>query len=299
VFQHCNQCSGFKDPRTQDPEKRRALANKGTLDARAAIAQATQLGQPAGTPIYFGVDFNPVFDGEGQAECNGVIFRDNGELLSTIKQYFMQINDAFRPQDGGTQRWKIGVYGAGFICDELKETQYRGAALADYFWLSASIGFKGHSLFHDGREWHLYQNKIEIPRLDYSNLPNIEENIDTNVTNPSPNFSYFGQWRRDRPVGRAPGVPAEDAKRILAGRGFYRAGLSWAYATRNSRTGTLEGRIATPATGHTFRIIERYPRNDNAPESVAVNFLEGEQRSGYFYASDVVLGLNNGMPDHG
>jgi hypothetical protein len=280
VFQHCNQCNGFNDPKGKVD-----FSNKGTLDARAALASAHALGQPRGTPVYFGIDFNPKFDGGGRAECNGKIFPSDEALLKAIATYFQQINDVFRPAN-----LRVGVYGGGAICRYLMATQYGGKPLAEYFWLAASIGFKGHSEFYESRKWHLYQNKIEIPRIDYITGLTIDQNIDTDVTNPQ--LGYFGQWQRGAMGAKAPGVSVEDAKAIIASRGFYPIATRKAFARRQA-TGKLEGAVNMPGTGHTFRIIERFPATGAAGESLAVNFLEGEKIGGYFYAKDVTLGIDH------
>ena len=53
VFQHCGaQCVNFD---LQNKE----TADKGRKDAEAAVRLAHELGQPADTPIYFAIDFDP------------------------------------------------------------------------------------------------------------------------------------------------------------------------------------------------------------------------------------------------
>src|SRR3569833_684978 len=57
VFQHCgNKCENFD-------VKNKATADKGRKDAEGAVAVAHELGQPANTPIYFAIDFDPASDG--------------------------------------------------------------------------------------------------------------------------------------------------------------------------------------------------------------------------------------------
>ena len=53
IYQHCNHsCANFE---MTNP----ATADKGRKDGIAAVQLARDLGQPADTPIYFGVDFDP------------------------------------------------------------------------------------------------------------------------------------------------------------------------------------------------------------------------------------------------
>src|ERR1700722_15696185 len=54
VYQHCGaNCMNFNAAAP-------ATADKGRKDGAAALQLASELGQPANTPIYFGIDFDPV-----------------------------------------------------------------------------------------------------------------------------------------------------------------------------------------------------------------------------------------------
>ena len=66
-------------------------ADEAELDARAAVAQAKLVGQPPGTAIYFGIDF------ELGAEMN-----------EQVVQYFTIVSDELK--DKG---YLVGVYGSG------------------------------------------------------------------------------------------------------------------------------------------------------------------------------------------
>ena len=191
VFQHCNQCSGFlgseADPKTMGQDTYDALTNKAALDADAVAQMANELGQPAETPIYFGIDFDPT---AGRGDCKDGTFKTDDEILLRIKDYFEQINDRLR-KDGHL----VGAYGSGAICTYLRELPpYKGKPLVEYFWLSASIAHQGHADFFNSGQWHLYQNKTEIPQIDYMKTGAVAGHIDTDVSNPD--FPNFGQWRR-------------------------------------------------------------------------------------------------------
>ena len=123
VFQHCGaQCVNFD---LQNKE----TAGKGRKDAEAAIQLAHDLGQPAGTPIYFAIDYDP-YPGGG---CTLPAER----IWPSIDAYFDQVNEVL----GGTH-WQVGVYGAGITCRRLK-----ASGKARYFWLSSSLGHLGQPEF--------------------------------------------------------------------------------------------------------------------------------------------------------
>ena len=119
VFQHCGaQCVNFD-------LQNKATAGKGRKDAQAAVRLAEELGQPAGTPIYFAIDFDPTPG------------RDNplpaARIWASIDAYFDQVGHVL-----ARTRWQVGVYGAGITCQRLK-----ASGKAKYFWLSSSLGHLG------------------------------------------------------------------------------------------------------------------------------------------------------------
>ena len=93
----------------------------GYTDALAAYRQARAVGQPPGSAIYFAVDFNA-----------------RGEALYQIDQYFRGVNAGLAAAGGGRLPYRIGVYGSGAVCAEIK-----GAGLAQYAWLSGSTAWDG------------------------------------------------------------------------------------------------------------------------------------------------------------
>jgi Domain of unknown function (DUF1906) len=200
VFQHCASSAGdFGDP------------IKGETDAQWAVKRAIAAGQPKGTVIYFAIDYDAIPD---DADCVGA-----NTAAANLRRYFDQVwaNITYAG-------WRVGVYGPGRVCKKLKEW-----GLAEYFWLSASVGHGGHAEFYNSRQWHLFQNKTELPLYE----PAVKL-VDANVTNP--NFDDFGQWRR---TGAPPRVDAATATAILAARRFIKVGT--VYRERNATTGELNG----------------------------------------------------------
>jgi hypothetical protein len=104
----------------------------GYNDALTAYRQAKAVGQPAGSAVYFAVDFNA-----------------QGQALSAVDQYFRGIAAGFAAASGGNAEYKVGVYGSGAVCDAVKR-----AGLAQYSWLSNSTAWAG-SLGYDG--WNIKQ----------------------------------------------------------------------------------------------------------------------------------------------
>jgi hypothetical protein len=100
----------------------------GYNDALSAYLQAKTVRQPAGSAIYFAVDFNA---------------RDTA--LQQVDQYFRGVAAA----GGGRPEYKIGVYGSGTVCAEVK-----AAGLAQYSWLSGSTAWDG-TLGYTG--WNIRQ----------------------------------------------------------------------------------------------------------------------------------------------
>jgi hypothetical protein len=102
----------------------------GYDDAITAYRQAKAVGQPAGSAIYFAVDFN-------------------AQALAPIEQYFRGIAAGLAVASSGRAEYEIGVYGSGAVCDAVKR-----AGLAQYSWLSNSIAWAG-SLGYD--DWNIRQ----------------------------------------------------------------------------------------------------------------------------------------------
>ena len=95
----------------------------GYYEALNAYRQAKSVGQPAGSAIYFAVDFNA-----------------RGQDLYRVDQYFRGVAASFAAAGQGRPEYKVGVYGSGAVCAMMK-----GERLAQYSWLSGSTAWEGSS----------------------------------------------------------------------------------------------------------------------------------------------------------
>lgn len=135
---------------------------EATLDVRAAISQARRAGQPKGSAIYFGVDFN---------------FSHN-DIATKAKMlaYFKTLRHALK-----SAGYRLAAYGDG---DALKVLQ--NAGLIDFAWIMASPAFPGSSRFHRSGRWSLVQTQVDPHwfvgggRCGKGGLP-----LDVNVQNPA------------------------------------------------------------------------------------------------------------------
>jgi hypothetical protein len=107
----------------------------GYADAMAAYRQAKGVGQPAGSAIYFAVDFNA----------------QEGDIRGPVDQYFRGVAAGFKAAAGQVPEYRVGVYGSGAVCDYLKRTR-----LAEYAWLSNSTAWAGYGSFAD---WNIRQSR--------------------------------------------------------------------------------------------------------------------------------------------
>jgi hypothetical protein len=107
-------------------------AAQGKTDGQNALDQATEVGQPAGTPIYFALEGLP----------NGYVASD----LSAIRKYFAGIQQVI-----GT-KYALGVYSNGLVCETLLDE-----GVCSYTWLSASKAFAGTRDFYRTGRWNLAQ----------------------------------------------------------------------------------------------------------------------------------------------
>jgi hypothetical protein len=114
----------------------------GYFDAMTAFDEARAIGQPAGSAIYFAVDFNA-----------------RGQLLDDIDAYFRGIAAGLAMASGGSAAYAVGVYGSGIVCDAIKR-----AGLARYSWLSNSFAWEG-STSYDG--WDIMQG-APSPNLSFN-----------------------------------------------------------------------------------------------------------------------------------
>ena len=105
----------------------------GYADAVNAYRQARVIGQPAGSAIYFAVDFNA----------------QEGDIRGPVDRYFRGVHTGFASVSP-TREYRVGVYGSGAVCDYLKRTR-----LAQYAWLSNSTAWSGYDSF---TAWNIKQS---------------------------------------------------------------------------------------------------------------------------------------------
>ena len=116
--------------------------SSGYDDALMAYQQARAIGQPAGSAIYFAVDFNA-----------------RGQSLDGVDDYFRGIAAGLAAASGGGATYAVGVYGSGVVCDTIKR-----ARLARYSWLSGSFAWEGSTSYDD---WDIMQGGPS-PDLSFS-----------------------------------------------------------------------------------------------------------------------------------
>jgi hypothetical protein len=101
---------------------------RGQADATRAAQQATLVGAPAGSAIYFAVDYDA----------------SPGDIGGVITQYFNGVADALKSfaAANGTS-YSVGIYGSGASCNGIA-----GGGLAQYGWLAQSHGWSGYDSYN-------------------------------------------------------------------------------------------------------------------------------------------------------
>jgi hypothetical protein len=115
----------------------------GVDDSTSAYHQAQLIGQPAGSTIYFAVDY----DAPGQ------------DIADPITEYFRGVAAGFAAAGGDTPDFKVGVYGSGAVCKALIT-----AGLAEYSWLALSRGWSGSRTF---TAWNIKQGPASDLPFDH------------------------------------------------------------------------------------------------------------------------------------
>jgi Domain of unknown function (DUF1906) len=108
----------------------------GYDDATMAHWQAKAIGQPAGSAIYFAVDFD-------------------ARSLLPIDDYFRGVAAGLAAAGGGKADYAVGVYGSGAVCNAMKQ-----AGLARYSWLSNSLAWADSVGYED---WDIRQGERTLP----------------------------------------------------------------------------------------------------------------------------------------
>jgi hypothetical protein len=92
----------------------------GNENGTKALSLAAQIGQPAGSAIYFAVDFDP----------------NAHQVLGPVSDYFRALSQTL------STRYAVGVYGSGLTCRLIRD-----AHLAAFTWLAGSTGFQESAAF--------------------------------------------------------------------------------------------------------------------------------------------------------
>ena len=141
---------------------------RGEQDGAAAIVYAGQVGQPAGSAVYFAVD---------------VDFSE-AQLRQFVLPYFQGVKAAFDAAAGGTAYLRIGVYGSGLTCRLLRAT----FDFVELGWLAESTGWRESKTYAD---WQVQQHLNQG-----TSLPGLGESFERCEAR----VADFGQFR---PVGHA------------------------------------------------------------------------------------------------
>ncbi|MDB5451974.1 MAG: hypothetical protein JWO33_552, partial [Caulobacteraceae bacterium] len=108
----------------------------GVADAQYVLAYgADVIGQPSGSAIYFGVDFDA----------------SRTEIRDRVLPYFQGVADAIA-QAPSASRYRVGVYGSGATCKAVLD-----AGLAELAWLAQSTGWSGYDAFDRSQRWAMKQ----------------------------------------------------------------------------------------------------------------------------------------------
>jgi len=137
---------------------------RGRQDGAAAHNFAAQVGQPAGSAIYFAVD----------ADFSAA------DIDSFVLPYFQGVKEGLDQAAGGVSGFAIGVYGSGLTCRRVRDE----ARAATFAWLAESTGWRESKTY---AKWDVRQHVNNAP------LCGLGENWE-----PCEARDQFGQFR---PIG--------------------------------------------------------------------------------------------------
>lgn len=121
------------------------------------------IGQPAGSAIYFAVDYDA----------------SESEITNNIIPFFQGVQQAFNAESGNTPEYKVGVYGSGLVSKLLLAKK-----LITYIWLTMSTGFNGSKQALEKKQYNLAQ---KAPATTLAGI-----GVDFNIANPdNPDFGQF------------------------------------------------------------------------------------------------------------
>lgn len=133
-------------------------AATGQQHAEAAVAAAARVGQPAGSGIYFAVDFDAM---PGQMD----------DVLAYFKTAHAVVT---------SHRFLTGCYGSGLVCESVL-----GAGFAHYAWLAGATGWQGSREF----------NRWSIEQGGTSTVAGLPVDLDTLSAGASRNPASAGFWK--------------------------------------------------------------------------------------------------------
>ena len=142
-------------------------------DVKAALDQAKLVGQPEGSAIYFGVDFNV-----------------NRASVDPVLEYFRVIGQTVG------RHYAIGIYGNGFVNRILRQEK-----LVAYNWISASRSHEETVDFYNSGQWHLFQNQVDRRWFGPPGKCATGLDVDTNLQNPRYPASARGEREKSTEAG--------------------------------------------------------------------------------------------------
>jgi hypothetical protein len=199
VYQYCNNnpakfLFGLADVQDRIARSNRSAAvaapeAEAEADAEAALAQALAVGQPDGTPIYFGIDFDiaaagPVEDPQGRIvkDATGAPVAAQ-QAVDAVLIYFARLKALMGN--------RLGAYGNGFINRILRKNE-----LVRYSWVSESRAFAETAEYLSDADsafsWHLFQNQIDRRWFTKPGACAAGFDLDTVIQNPG--VKNIGAW---------------------------------------------------------------------------------------------------------
>ena len=137
---------------------------KGAAAGRRAYRYAQDtIGQPAGSAIYYGVDFDA----------------SSNEIKDNIEPYFEGVKRAFVEESRGKPEYRVGAYGSGLV-----GTTLTARGLIEFTWLAMSRGFRGTQEALAAGEYHLAQRAHETSLCG----------LQVDFNDPNPDRADFGAF---------------------------------------------------------------------------------------------------------
>jgi len=130
---------------------------------RAFRYARNDIGQPAGSGIYFSVDFDA----------------STSQVNQRVVPFFEGVRRAFSQESGGGPSYRVGVYGSGLVSSLLT-----AQGLIELTWLAMSRGFRGTREALQAGEFHLEQVPPERTLCS----------LDVDFNNPNPARPDFGAF---------------------------------------------------------------------------------------------------------